>query len=77
MMGVNEKELNNTSLIINNASCTTNCIAPVARIMSDHLGIVKAAMTTINGYTADQNLQDGPNKDLRRAGTAAQNMIPT
>jgi glyceraldehyde 3-phosphate dehydrogenase len=63
--------------IINNASCTTNCIAPVARIMVDNFGVEKAMMTTIHSYTSDQRLQDGGHKDYRRARTAAQNMIPT
>ncbi len=63
--------------IINNASCTTNCIAPVAAIMHQAFGIKKALMTTTHGYTADQNLQDGPHKDLRRARAAAANIVPT
>lgn len=63
--------------IINNASCTTNCIAPVAAIMHETFGIKKALMTTTHGYTADQNLQDGPHKDLRRARAAAANIVPT
>lgn len=63
--------------IISNASCTTNCIAPVAKVISDHFGIEKAMMTTIHGYTSDQRLQDGGHKDYRRARAAAQNIIPT
>lgn len=63
--------------IINNASCTTNCIAPVAAILHEAFGIKKALMTTTHGYTADQNLQDGPHKDLRRARAAAANIVPT
>ena len=63
--------------IIDNASCTTNCIAPVVAILQDQFGIAKAAMTTIHSYTDDQNLQDGSHKDLRRARSAAQNIIPT
>jgi len=63
--------------VINNASCTTNCVAPVTAIIQDALGIEKAAMTTIHSYTDDQNLQDGSHKDLRRARAAAQNMVPT
>lgn len=63
--------------IINNASCTTNCIAPVAAIIHAAFGIKKAMMTTIHSYTADQVLQDGPHKDLRRARSAAQNIVPT
>jgi len=63
--------------IIDNASCTTNCTASVMRVMEDSFGIEKAMLTTIHSYTADQNLQDGPHKDLRRARAAAQNMVPT
>jgi len=63
--------------IINNASCTTNCIAPVAKIMSDVFGVEKAMMTTIHGYTSDQQLLDGGHKDYRRARAAAKNIIPT
>ncbi|MFH1947097.1 MAG: type I glyceraldehyde-3-phosphate dehydrogenase [Candidatus Magasanikbacteria bacterium] len=63
--------------IIDNASCTTNCTAPVMRVMENEFGIEKAMLTTIHSYTADQNLQDGPHKDLRRARAAAQNMVPT
>jgi glyceraldehyde 3-phosphate dehydrogenase len=63
--------------IISNASCTTNCLAPVAKVLNDEIGIVKGLMTTIHAYTADQNLQDGPHKDLRRARAAALNIIPT
>ncbi len=76
VLGVNHENYKNEK-IINNASCTTNCIAPIARIMNDTLGIIKATMTTIHGYTADQNLQDGPHKDLRRARAAAHNIVPT
>lgn len=63
--------------IINNASCTTNCIAPVAKIMADAFGVEKAMMTTIHAYTSDQRLQDGGHKDYRRARSAAVNMVPT
>ena len=63
--------------VINNASCTTNCIAPVMAVLDETFGIEKAMMSTIHGYTADQNLQDGPHKDLRRARAAAENIIPT
>ena len=63
--------------VISNASCTTNCISPVAAVMHAKFGIVKAMMTTIHGYTDDQNLQDGSHKDLRRARAAAENIIPT
>lgn len=76
VLGVNS-EVDPGSKIINNASCTTNCIAPVAAVMHDIFGVKKALMTTIHGYTADQNIQDGPHKDLRRARAAAANMVPT
>jgi len=65
------------STVINNASCTTNCIAPVMAILDEKFGIEKAMMSTVHGYTADQNLQDGPHKDLRRARAAAENIVPT
>jgi glyceraldehyde 3-phosphate dehydrogenase len=63
--------------IISNASCTTNCLAPMAKALNDDLGIVKGLMTTIHAYTQDQNLQDAPHKDLRRARAAALNIVPT
>ena len=63
--------------VISNASCTTNCLAPVARVLHDTVGIERGIMTTIHAYTADQNLQDGPHKDLRRARAAAVNLVPT
>ena len=65
------------SLVINNASCTTNCIAPVMAVLDEKFGIEKALMSTVHGYTADQNLQDGPHKDLRRGRAAAENIVPT
>src|SRR4051795_4372489 len=63
--------------IISNASCTTNCLAPVAKVVNDAVGIERGLMTTIHAYTADQRLQDMPHKDLRRARAAALNLIPT
>ncbi len=63
--------------IISNASCTTNCLAPMAKVLNDTIGIEKGLMTTIHAYTQDQNLQDGPHKDLRRARAAALNVVPT
>jgi glyceraldehyde 3-phosphate dehydrogenase len=63
--------------IISNASCTTNCLGPLAKVVNDAFGIERGLMTTIHAYTADQNLQDGPHKDLRRARAAAINMVPT
>jgi len=63
--------------IISNASCTTNCLAPLAKVFNDKFGIVNGLMTTVHAYTADQNLQDGPHKDLRRARAAAINIVPS
>ncbi|WP_298886360.1 type I glyceraldehyde-3-phosphate dehydrogenase [uncultured Serinicoccus sp.] len=78
VMGVNEKDYDPTAhTIISNASCTTNCLAPMAKVLNDEFGIVKGLMTTIHAYTADQNLQDGPHSDLRRARAAALNIVPT
>lgn len=76
VMGVNSAEYKGEK-IISNASCTTNCIAPVMKILEDNFGIEKSLMTTIHSYTADQNLVDGPHKDLRRARAAALNIVPT
>lgn len=76
VLGVNEDKVGEAE-IINNASCTTNCITPVAAVIHAKFGIAKAMMTTIHSYTQDQNLQDGPHKDLRRARAAAQNIVPT
>ena len=76
LLGVNEEKYSGDE-IISNSSCTTNCIAPVAKVMNDKFGVLKAMMTTIHAYTQDQNLQDGPHKDLRRARAAAQNIVPT
>jgi len=77
VIGVNEKGAGKGSKVINNASCTTNCIAPVAAVMEQSFGVSKALMTTVHSYTAGQNLVDGPNKDLRRARAAAANIVPT
>ncbi len=63
--------------VISNASCTTNCLAPVGKVLHDSFGIVHGLMTTVHSYTSDQNLQDGPHRDLRRARAAAVSMIPT
>ncbi|MCL2424165.1 MAG: type I glyceraldehyde-3-phosphate dehydrogenase [Micrococcales bacterium] len=63
--------------IVSNASCTTNCLAPMAKALNDSVGIQRGLMTTIHAYTGDQNLQDGPHRDLRRARAAAQNIVPT
>ncbi len=78
VMGVNDDKYDSSSHhIISNASCTTNCLAPMAKVLNDGLGIEKGLMTTIHAYTADQNLQDAPHKDLRRARAAALNLVPT
>jgi len=78
VMGVNDGDYDATKHnIISNASCTTNCLAPMAKALDDGLGIVKGLMTTIHAYTQDQNLQDGPHRDLRRARAAALNVVPT
>jgi glyceraldehyde 3-phosphate dehydrogenase len=78
VMGVNHTDYDASAhTVISNASCTTNCLAPMAKALNDEFGIVKGLMTTIHAYTADQNLQDGPHKDLRRARAAALNMVPT
>lgn len=77
VLGVNDGELTAEDTMFSNASCTTNCLAPMAKVLNDKFGIVKGFMTTVHAYTADQNLQDGPHKDLRRARAAAQSMIPT
>lgn len=76
LMGVNEDAYTHEN-VISNASCTTNSLAPVAKIIHEHFGIAKAMMTTTHSYTADQNLQDGPHRDLRRARAAAHNIVPT
>lgn len=76
LIGVNEDGYENEE-VVSNASCTTNSLAPVAKILDDVFGIEKAMMTTIHSYTGDQNIQDGPHKDLRRARAAAQNIVPT
>lgn len=76
LIGVNEDTYHEET-VISNASCTTNSLAPVAKIIHEKFGIAKALMTTIHSYTADQNIQDGPHKDLRRARAAAQNIVPT
>ncbi|OBF46822.1 type I glyceraldehyde-3-phosphate dehydrogenase [Mycobacterium sp. 852002-50816_SCH5313054-b] len=77
VLGVNDDRYDGSQNIISNASCTTNCLAPVTKVLQDEFGIVKGLMTTIHAYTQDQNLQDGPHKDLRRARAAALNIVPT
>jgi glyceraldehyde 3-phosphate dehydrogenase len=78
VIGVNEHLYNpDTHHIISNASCTTNCLAPLAKVFNDEFGIENGLMTTVHAYTADQNLQDGPHSDLRRSRAAAINIVPS
>ena len=78
VMGVNHDDYDPAQhTVISNASCTTNCLGPMAKAIHDEFGIVKGLMTTIHAYTQDQNLQDAPHKDLRRARAAALNLVPT
>ena len=77
VLGVNDNTLDGTETIVSNASCTTNCLAPMVKILDDLCGIENGFMTTIHAYTSDQNLQDAPHKDLRRARAAAYSIIPT
>jgi glyceraldehyde 3-phosphate dehydrogenase len=74
---VNDETLTDQMTIISNASCTTNCLAPMAKVLDDTFGIEKGFMTTVHAYTADQNLQDAPHSDLRRSRAAAYSIIPT
>jgi len=77
VLGVNDNTLKGAETILSNASCTTNCLAPMAKVLDDSFGIEKGYITTIHAYTADQNLQDAPHKDLRRARAAALSIVPT
>ncbi len=77
VLGVNEDTISAEDEILSNASCTTNCIAPVMKVLEDNFGIEKAMMTTVHSYTASQRLQDAPAKDLREARSAAENIVPT
>ena len=77
VLGVNDDDLKDEDLIVSNASCTTNCLAPVAKVLLDNFGIVEGLMTTVHAYTSDQNLQDAPHSDLRRARAACLSIIPT
>ncbi|WP_210465311.1 type I glyceraldehyde-3-phosphate dehydrogenase [Rufibacter roseolus] len=77
VLGVNEDILTGQETIVSNASCTTNCLAPMAKVLDEAFGIEKGYITTIHAYTADQNLQDAPHSDLRRARAAAYSIIPT
>ena len=77
VIGVNHTSLTSSDLLISNASCTTNCLAPLVKILDDHFGVRQGMMSTIHAYTSDQRLQDAPHRDLRRARAAATNIIPT
>lgn len=77
VLGVNENDFKKSDKIVSMASCTTNCLAPVTEVIRKNFGIKKAIMTTVHSYTVDQNLVDGPHKDLRRARAAALNIVPT
>ncbi|TAD97626.1 MAG: type I glyceraldehyde-3-phosphate dehydrogenase [Bacteroidetes bacterium] len=77
VLGVNDETLTGNETILSNASCTTNCLAPMAKVLDDNFGIEQGFITTIHAYTADQNLQDAPHSDLRRARSAAYSIVPT
>ncbi|MEV4312294.1 type I glyceraldehyde-3-phosphate dehydrogenase [Actinocrispum sp. NPDC049592] len=77
VLGANDDKYDGTQTVISNASCTTNCLAPLAKVLHDAFTIERGLMTTIHAYTQDQNLQDAPHKDLRRARAAALNIVPT
>nr|WP_020497836.1 type I glyceraldehyde-3-phosphate dehydrogenase [Sciscionella marina] len=77
VLGVNDDRYDGSQTVISNASCTTNCLGPMAKVLNDAFGIERGLMTTIHAYTQDQNLQDGPHSDLRRARAAAINVVPT
>jgi len=77
VLGINDDTIKKSDKILSNASCTTNCLAPAAKVLDDAFGIEHGFINTIHAYTADQNLQDAPHSDLRRARAAAQNIVPT
>ncbi len=77
VLGVNEDVVTKTDKIISNASCTTNCIAPIMKVLEDNFGVEKAMMTTVHSYTASQRILDAPAKDLRESRSAAENIVPT
>lgn len=77
VLGVNDNILDGSETVLSNASCTTNCLAPMVKILDENFGIQEGFMTTIHAYTSDQNLQDAPHKDLRRARAAAYSIVPT
>lgn len=77
VLGINDNELTDSDVVVSNASCTTNCLAPMVKVLQDNFGFKEGLFTTVHAYTADQSLQDMPHKDLRRARAAAVNIIPT
>lgn len=77
VLGVNENELNDSDRIVSNASCTTNCLAPMVKVLDDAFGLEKGYISTVHAYTSDQKIQDAPHRDLRRARAAALSIIPT
>ncbi len=77
VLGVNDEDLDVSDIVVSNASCTTNCLAPIAKVLDDEFGIKQGVMTTVHAYTNDQRLADVPHKDLRRSRAAAENIIPT
>jgi len=77
VLGANHEQYDGSQTVISNASCTTNCLAPLAKVLHDEFTVERGLMTTIHAYTQDQNLQDAPHKDLRRARAAALNIVPT
>jgi glyceraldehyde 3-phosphate dehydrogenase len=77
VLGVNDGDLSDSDKAVSNASCTTNCLAPVTKVLHDNYKVIEGLMTTVHAYTADQNLQDAPHSDLRRARAAALSIIPT
>ena len=77
VLGVNEEVLSGNDTILSNASCTTNCLAPMVKVLDDAFGVEQGFITTVHAYTADQRLQDAPHVDLRRARAAAYNIVPT
>ena len=77
VLGVNDDVITGDEEIVSNASCTTNCLAPMVKVLDEAFGVDRGFMTTIHAYTADQNIQDGPHRDLRRARAAAVNIVPT
>jgi len=77
VLGVNDEIITGDEQVVSNASCTTNCLAPLVKVLDDHFGLASGLMTTVHAYTSSQNIVDGPHKDLRRARTAAESIIPT